>query len=272
MTFSVVARDAVTGQLGGAVASKFLAVGGMVLHARADVGVVATQALANLSYGPRGLALLAAGVRPTQAVEALTSSDELPERRQVALVDATGRTAAHTGSGCMPWAGDVAGDGFSCQGNILVSRAVVDAMADVMRGRLDLRLAERLVAALAAGQAAGGDSRGQQSAGVVVVSRDGGYGGGSDRLVDLRVDDHATPLVELQRLVSLHSPVLRQAARGGHGGHRPRCSPRSWPSGSGRSRAAPSTRPTRSRSGSGSSAGRAGRTWRSGWSDPGRST
>jgi len=202
MTFSIVARDALTGQLGGAVASKFLAVGGMVLHGRADVGVVATQALANVTYGPRGLDLLAAGAAPSQAIDVLTGSDPLPERRQVGIVDAIGRVAAHTGSGCMAWAGHMAGEGFSCQGNILASSSLLTAIADVMHGRADLPLADRLVAALAAGQAEGGDSRGQQSAAVLVVAREGGYGG-ADQLVDLRVDDHPTPLTELQRLLQV---------------------------------------------------------------------
>ena len=212
MTFSIVAFDPATGQLGGAVASKFLAVGGMVLHGRADVGVVASQALANLTYGPRGLDLLAAGATPAQALAVLTGSDPLPERRQVGLVDATGRVAAHTGSGCMTWAGDLAGEGFTCQGNILTGASVLAAMAAVMRARADLPLADRLVAALGAGQAEGGDRRGQQSAGVLVVVRGGGYGGGSDRLVDLRVDDHPTPVTELARLLRVRALLFDKPA------------------------------------------------------------
>ncbi|MFN8622649.1 MAG: DUF1028 domain-containing protein [Chloroflexota bacterium] len=212
MTFSIVAHDPVTGQLGGAVASRFLAVGGLVLYARADVGVVATQALANLAWGPRGLDLLAAGASPAQALDVLITTDELPERRQAGLIDAQGRVAAHTGSGCMTWAGHLPGDRFTCQGNILASGAVLDAVAEVMRTRGDLPLADRLVAALAAGQAAGGDRRGQQSAGVLVVQRGGGYGGGSDRLVDLRVDDHPTPVDELARLLRVRSLLFDKPA------------------------------------------------------------
>jgi uncharacterized Ntn-hydrolase superfamily protein len=204
MTFSVVARDPTTGDLGGAVQSKFPAVGAAVLHARAGVGVVATQALCNVSYGARGLALLEAGASPTQALAVLTGSDDLPERRQAGIVDAAGGVAAHTGGGCQAWAGHQTGAGYACQGNILVSAATVDAMVMVIRDRLDLPFPERLVAALAAGQEAGGDARGQQSAALLIVRVGGGYGGRSDRLVDLRVDDHRTPIDELARLVALH--------------------------------------------------------------------
>lgn len=204
MTFSVVARDPATGDLGGAVQSKFPAVGAGVLHGRARVGVVATQALCNVTYGPRGLALLEAGASPSQALAVLTSSDALPERRQAGIVDATGQPASHTGAGCMAWAGHRTGDGFACQGNILVSGDTVDAMASVMRDRLDLPFPERLVACLAAGQAAGGDARGQQSAALLIVRPGGGYGGGSDRLMDLRVDDDRRPIDELARLLALH--------------------------------------------------------------------
>ena len=205
MTFSIVARDAASGQLGAAVASKFLAVGGLVLYARADVGAVATQALANLAWGAQGLDLLAAGAAASQALDVLTATDELAERRQAGLVDAAGRAAAHTGAGCMAWAGHLPDDGFTCQGNILAGPAVLEAMAEVMRTRSDLPLADRLVTALAAGQSQGGDSRGQQSAGVLVVQRGGGYGGGSDRLVDLRVDDHPAPVDQLGRLLRIRS-------------------------------------------------------------------
>ena len=204
MTFSVVARDPTTGDLGVAVQSKFLAVGAAVIHAAGGVGAIATQARANLSYGPRGLTLLQAGATAALAVEALVGSDPLAERRQVGIVDASGRVAAHTGGGCSDWAGHLVGDGFSCQGNILVSRATLESMAATMSERLDLPLPERLVAALAVGQAAGGDARGQESAGLLVVRPGGGYGGQSDRLMDLRIDDHPSPIAELDRLVALH--------------------------------------------------------------------
>jgi uncharacterized Ntn-hydrolase superfamily protein len=204
MTFSVVARDEASGDLGVAVQSRFLAVGAAVPYAAAGVGAIATQALANLSYGPRGLALLRAGASAPRTLESLVAGDELAARRQAAIVDAAGRVAAHTGDGCTAWAGHRTGEGFSCQGNILVSAATVVAMADAMAGSVGRPLADRLVGALAAGQVAGGDSRGQQSAALLVVRAGGGYGGQSDRLVDLRVDDHPTPIAELARLLELH--------------------------------------------------------------------
>ena len=204
MTFSIVACDTSTGDLGVAVQSKFLAVGAAVPYAAAGVGAVATQALSNLSYGPRGLDLLRAGASASLALDALVASDALPGRRQAAIVDAAGRVAAHTGEGCTAWAGHRTGDGVSCQGNILVSAATVEAMAEAMASSTGRPLADRLVDALAAGQAAGGDSRGQQSAALLVVRAGGGYGGQSDRLVDLRVDDHPAPIAELGRLLELH--------------------------------------------------------------------
>jgi uncharacterized Ntn-hydrolase superfamily protein len=204
MTFSIVARDPETGDLGGAVQSKFLAVGGLVLYGRAGTGMVATQAWANVAYGPRGLALLDAGASARQALEVLLGGDDQPGQRQAAMVDAAGRVAAHTGDGCPDWAGHQVGDGFSCQGNILVSAATVAAMAAAFRDRADLPFPERLVHALQAGQAAGGDARGQQSAALLVVRHAGGYGGRSDRHIDLRVDDHAAPIAELGRLLALH--------------------------------------------------------------------
>ena len=204
MTFSVVARDPSTGDFGCAVQSKFLAVGAAVIHARAGVGAVATQALSNVSYGPRGLALLEAGASATQALDILVTSDPLPQRRQAGIVDANGQAAGHTGTGCTAWAGHLAGEGYSCQGNMLVSADTVQAMADVMRDASALPFPERLVRCLAAGQAAGGDARGQQSAALVVVRAGGGYGGLSDRLIDLRVDDNPAPIDELGRLLGLH--------------------------------------------------------------------
>lgn len=211
MTYSIVARDPTTGDLGCAVQSKFLAVGSGVPHARAEVGAVATQALSNLTYGPRGLALLEAGATAQQALDVLLASDPLPGRRQAGIVDATGRVAAHTGDGCTGWAGHVLGEGFACQGNMLVSSATVEAMASVMREVSD-PFPERLVRALAAGQEAGGDARGQQSAALIVVRSGGGYGGGTDRLVDLRVDDNPAPIDELARLLDLHRLYFQRPA------------------------------------------------------------
>jgi uncharacterized Ntn-hydrolase superfamily protein len=210
VTFSIVARDPETGDLGGAVQSRFLGVGALVLHGRAGVGMVATQAWANVAYGPRGLALLEVGATARQALEVLVGADDQPGQRQAAIVDAAGRVAAHTGGDCPDWAGHHTGDGFSCQGNILVSGATVEAMAAAMRERTGLEFAERLVVALQAGQAAGGDARGQQSAALLVVREGGGYGGRSDRHVDLRVDDHPAPIAELGRLLALHRRYFRR--------------------------------------------------------------
>lgn len=204
-TFSIVARDQQTGELGIAVQSKFLAVGAVVPFASADVGAVATQAWANVSYGPRGLELLSQGLTAQEVVDRLVAEDEGREHRQLGVVDRFGNAAAHTGDTCMHWAGHRTGSGYTCQGNILVSEATVDAMAEAYEAASSLpHLADRLVAALAAGQNAGGDSRGRQSAALYVVRAQGGYGGFNDRLVDLRVDDHPEPIQELSRLLDLH--------------------------------------------------------------------
>ncbi len=202
-TFSIAARDASTGEFGVAVASKFLAVGAVVPWARAGAGAIATQAWANLSYGPQGLALLEGSLSAADVVTRLTSADEGREHRQLGVVDAAGRSAAWTGRECMPWAGHQTGDGYSCQGNILTGEAVVSAMARAFEGAAG-PLPERLLCALAAGQVEGGDSRGQQSAALCVAKEKGSYGGYLDRYIDLRVDDHATPIDELRRLLDLH--------------------------------------------------------------------
>jgi uncharacterized Ntn-hydrolase superfamily protein len=202
-TFSIVARDEATGDLGVAVQSKFLAAAAVVSWAKANVGAVATQADANTTYGARGLALLAAGLDADAVVEQLTSTDSGRSIRQVGVVDRNGQAATFTGDDCNPWAGGIAGDGFCVQGNILVSQDVVEAMAGAYETTSGT-FSHRLLSALEAGQAAGGDSRGQQSAGILIVRERGGYGGGDDRLVDLRVDDAAAPIAELRRLVNLH--------------------------------------------------------------------
>lgn len=204
-TFSIVARDPDTGELGVAVQSKFLAVGAAVPWARAAVGAIATQAWANVTYGPEGLDLLEQGLTAPEVVERLTAADEGRDHRQVGVVDAHGTAAAYTGSKCMHWAGHRVGKGFTCQGNILVSADTVDAMASAYEASAALpHLADRLVEALTAAQKAGGDSRGRQSAALYVVRPNGGYGGFNDRLVDLRVDDHPEPIEDLQRLLDLH--------------------------------------------------------------------
>jgi uncharacterized Ntn-hydrolase superfamily protein len=202
-TFSLVARDAATGDLGVAVASKFLAVGAVVPWARAGVGAVATQAHANVAYGPEGLRLMDEGFSAPDAVAWLIANDAQAAVRQCGMVDAHGRAAAHTGAECMPWAGHEVGDGFACQGNILTGREVVTAMAEAYR-RHGGPFPARLLEALAAGEAAGGDSRGKESAALLVVRAGAGYGGGNDRWIDLRVDDHPAPVAELMRLLELH--------------------------------------------------------------------
>ena len=199
MTFSIVARDSVTGDLGVAVASKFLAVGSVVPWARADVGAIATQALANTAYGPDGLAALARGATAADVVSALTTADAGAAQRQLGIVDASGVAATFTGEGCLPWAGGRTGTGLAVQGNILTGPEVVDAIVaayDAATGPFP----DRLLAALLAGDRAGGDARGRQSAAILVVREHGGYGEADDRWIDLRVDDHLDPVPELIRI------------------------------------------------------------------------
>jgi uncharacterized Ntn-hydrolase superfamily protein len=203
VTFSIVACDLEAGQLGVAVASKYLAVGAVVPRLEAGVGAIATQALANTSYGPDGLARLRAGDDASAALAAVLAADEGREDRQAGFVDARGRAATHTGTRCMDWAGGRTGNGYAAQGNILTGSGVVDALAEAFEAASG-SLAERLLAALAAGDAAGGDRRGRQSAALAVVARGGGYGGNDDSLVDLRVDDHADPVPELRRIHGIH--------------------------------------------------------------------
>ncbi|MGC9399043.1 MAG: DUF1028 domain-containing protein [Anaerolineae bacterium] len=204
-TFSIVAYDARRSEWGIAVQSKFLAAAAVVSWARAGAGAVATQAHANLTYGPRGLDLMAAGLTAQETIDVVTRDDPDRVRRQVGAVDAAGNAAAFTGEACLDWAGHVIGAGYACQGNILVP-GTVEAMAEryeAVRGS-EGELADWLVEALAAGQAAGGDRRGRQAAGVLVVRENGGYGGNNDRYLDLRVDDHPTPIQKLRELVQLH--------------------------------------------------------------------
>ena len=202
MTYSIVALHRATGDLGVAVQSKFLAVGAVVPWARAGVGAVATQAFANVAYGPDGLALLADGSSADDALRRLVSPDSQRDHRQVGIVDARGGSATHTGPQCFAWAGGRAGEGFAAQGNILAGAGVVDGLADTFLagGR---PFPELLVACLAAADAAGGDRRGRESAALLVVRSGGGYGGWNDRYLDLRVDHHDVPIGELARLVDL---------------------------------------------------------------------
>ncbi len=204
-TFSIVAYDHGRREWGVAVQSKFLAVGAVVPWAQADAGVVATQSYANLAYGPDGLALMAAGLNAAATIERLTEADNGRDQRQVGMVDHAGQAAAFTGKGCHDWAGHIVGDGFACQGNILVPGTVEAMAASFESARKGAgELADWLVSALAAGQDAGGDARGRQAAAVTVVRAGGGYGGNNDRYLDLRVDDDPHPIRRLQQLVTMH--------------------------------------------------------------------
>jgi uncharacterized Ntn-hydrolase superfamily protein len=206
-TFSIVARDPATGDLGVGVQSKYFAVGSVVPHARAGVGVLATQARGNILYGPEGLDLLAAGKAPEEVLEQLLQDDSQRDERQVGMVDAQGRAASYTGGETLAWAGGRTGKDYAVQGNLLAGPAVVEAMA-VAFETAQGDLASRLVMALAAGQAAGGDRRGRQSASVLVVRAGGGYMGVSDRYVDLHVEDHPAPIRELRRLLDIRLAQL----------------------------------------------------------------
>jgi uncharacterized Ntn-hydrolase superfamily protein len=212
-TYSIVACDLHAGQWGVAVQSRFLAVGSVVPWAEPRVGAVATQAWANPRYGPEGLALLRSGRAAEEVVQALTAADEDREHRQLGVVDAAGRAATFTGGECNDWAGGRAGDCYAAQGNILVSAETVAALAVTFESNAGVKLAERLIECLAAAQAAGGDSRGQQSAALLVVEKDAGYANLSDTIVDLRVDDHEHPIVELRRLYTLHDELFGATPR-----------------------------------------------------------
>jgi uncharacterized Ntn-hydrolase superfamily protein len=207
-TYSIVACDLDAGQWGVAVQSKFLAVGSVVPWAAPHVGAIATQSYANPRYGPDGLVLLREGRSAEEVVEALTAADEGRAERQLGIVDGQGRAATFTGLECHDWAGGRTGDGYAAQGNILVSEETVNALAATFEQNGHLSLAERLLECLAAAQAAGGDRRGQQSASLLVVEKDAGYASLSDVVVDLRVDDHEQPIVELNRLYGLHTELF----------------------------------------------------------------
>ena len=209
MTFSLVACDLDAGEWGVSVASKFLAVGAVVPWAQGDVGAIATQSYANVTYGPNGLALLAGGADAQSALDRLVADDDGRDQRQAGIVDAHGGSATFTGSGCFEWAGGRTGPSYAAQGNILAGPQVVDALADTFTAT-EGPLAERLLAALAAADAAGGDRRGRQSACVIVRRTGGGYGGTNDILIDLRVDDHADPVGELQRIYAIHDLLFGQ--------------------------------------------------------------
>jgi uncharacterized Ntn-hydrolase superfamily protein len=212
-TYSIAACDLLAGQWGVATQSKFLAVGSVVPWAEPHVGAVATQAYANPRYGPDGMALLREGLSAEEAVDRLTSADDGRDHRQLGVVDREGRGASYTGSECLDWAGGRTGTGYAAQGNILVSGETVDALAETFESTVGTPLAERLLDCLDAAEAAGGDSRGQQSAALLVVKKDGGYANLSDVVIDLRVDDHERPLEELRRLYGLHDAIFGQTPR-----------------------------------------------------------
>lgn len=206
-TFSIVACDLKAQEWGVAVQSKFLGVGSVVPWAKAGVGAVATQARANTTYGPRGLELMESGSSAQEAVHELTTADPDCSVRQVAMVDADGNASAFTGPDCMNWAGHIIGRGFSCQGNILAGPQVVEGMANAF-SKASGDLADRMIAALQGGQQVGGDSRGRQSAAIMVAKDKGGYNGFTDRYFDLRVEDNLEPIEELKRIVELYRFVF----------------------------------------------------------------
>lgn len=201
-TFSIVARDPETGELGIAVQSKFLAVGSAVPWAKANVGAIATQALANLDFGSIGLELLGKGYSAPQVRDALIQLDPAIDHRQFGIVDAKGNAISFTGKKCFDYAGGYAEENLACQGNILVSEATVQALVSTFKATQGT-LARRLILALDAAQHAGGDKRGRQSASILVVKEKGSYGGYNDRYIDLRVDDDPEPIQKLDELLSL---------------------------------------------------------------------
>ena len=212
-TFSIAACDVAARQWGVAVQSKFLAAASVVSWAEPEAGAVATQAYANPRYGPQGLELLRDGLSAEEVVRRLTEADDGRDHRQLGIVDREGGSATFTGSECFDWAGGRTGPGYAAQGNILVSAETVDALAETFEASAGRPLAERLLDCLAAAQAAGGDRRGQQAAGLFVVERDGGYAGLSDVVVDLRVDEHPSPIDELRRIHGMHELLFGKTPR-----------------------------------------------------------
>jgi uncharacterized Ntn-hydrolase superfamily protein len=206
-TFSIVAFDPETKELGIAVQSKLVAVGALVPWARAEVGAIATQSFANTRYGPDGLRLLEQGLAPSEVIEKLTTDDPRRELRQVGIVDAQGRVATFTGEKCLQWAGGRTGKHYTVQGNILTGKEVVDAMAEAFE-KSEGGLGTRLIDALEAGQKAGGDRRGRQAAALYIARKGWGYAGQDDRYRDIRVDDHKQPIQELRRVYELHKALF----------------------------------------------------------------
>jgi uncharacterized Ntn-hydrolase superfamily protein len=212
-TYSIAACDLEAGQWGVATQSKFLGVGSVVPWAEPQVGAIATQAWANPRYGPDSLALLREGLSADEVVERLTSADDGRDHRQLGVVDGKGGSASFSGAECMDWAGGRTGPCYAAQGNILVSAETVDAIAETFELTASKPLAERLLDCMDAAQKAGGDRRGQQSAALLVVKRDGGYAGLSDSVVDLRVDEHERPLQELRRIYVMHQAIFGETPR-----------------------------------------------------------
>jgi uncharacterized Ntn-hydrolase superfamily protein len=202
-TFSIVAADPEAGEVGVAVASRFFAVGTVVPFAKAGIGAVATQSNANTTYGPRGLELLERGVAPDEVVRVLTRADDGKDSRQLGVVSAAGVSATYTGPKCNSWAGGRSGPNYAVQGNILAGEPVVAAMERAFLDTKGKTLAERLYAAIVAGDKEGGDARGRQSMALLVVRAKGGYNAFTDRAIDLRVDDHPDPIVEMGRLLGI---------------------------------------------------------------------
>ena len=212
-TYSIAACDLEAAQWGVAVQSKFLAVGSVVPWAEPAVGAIATQAYANPRFGPDGLALLRKGLNAEEVVQRLIDADDGRNERQVGVVDARGKAASYTGSECIDWAGHRTGACYAAQGNLLIGAETVDALAATFEATAGQSLAVRLVECLAAAQVAGGDRRGQQSASLLIVERDGGYAHLSDVVLDLRVDDHPRPIDELRRIHTMHFRLFGSTPR-----------------------------------------------------------
>lgn len=207
MTFSIVAYDPKNNEWGVAVQSKFVAVGAIVPFAKAQVGAIATQAYANTSYGPKGLELLEKGRSAEETIQKLIEKDEFKEERQVGIVDSFGNTASFTGENCFEWAGHIVGENYACQGNILASKEVVSAMSEAYE-QTKGDLIEKLFSVLEAGQRKGGDRRGRESAAILIVKEKGAYDGGTDRHIDIRVDEHPTPIKKLRKVFEIYDMCL----------------------------------------------------------------
>lgn len=207
MTFSIVAYDSKNKEWGVAVQSKFVAVGAIVPFAKAKIGAIATQAYCNTSYGPKGLTLLKAGFSAQETIDILIKNDENKEQRQVGIVDSQGNAASFTGKECYDWAGHLVGKNYSCQGNILASELVVQNMSEAFE-KTKGDLVEKLFAALESAQAAGGDKRGREAAAILIVREKGAYDGGTDRYIDIRVDEHPTPIQELRKIFNVYNLCL----------------------------------------------------------------